>query len=243
MKMKCVIPLLLTIAVLLSACGLKSGAVMEESSSVPDQIQMVPPSSEDKTEEDRRASATFTDAEEQKEVDDSSSQIVEPQVLSDMVSTSLPEKNEANSYLEQTEKAVLNAINEERKALGLGLLTYNEQLAKAARIRSEELCKTGHWDHTRPNGDSWITVLQQDVPTSYQSAGENLATVKYNDPNKHYESDAIWWFTEWKNSPTHYENMIRTEFNQAGLGIYFEEQEDGMKVAYATTLFAQIEDM
>lgn len=147
---------------------------------------------------------------------------------------------EDSHYLAQTERAVIDAINEERRALGLGELKYNESLTQASRVRSEELFRTKHWDHTRPNGDSWVTVLKEDVPTSFTAAGENLATISYNDETEHYESDASWWFTEWKNSPPHYENIIRPEFNEVGVGIYFAVRDDGMKVAYATTLFAEI---
>lgn len=153
-----------------------------------------------------------------------------------------PSALENEHYLADTERAVIDAINVERKALGLGELRYNENLTRAARIRSEELCLAKHWDHTRPNGDSWVTVLKQDVPTSFLAAGENLATISYNDEAEYFESDAHWWFTEWKNSPPHYENMIRAEFNEVGVGIYFTVREDGMKVAYATTLFAEIAD-
>ncbi|WP_312641745.1 CAP domain-containing protein [Hydrogenoanaerobacterium sp.] len=143
------------------------------------------------------------------------------------------------NFLGDVEQGIIDEINAERESLGLSKLKYDKNLRSAARIRSRELCKSGVWDHTRPNGDPWQTVLSEDIPVKYVSAGENLANVEYNDPRVSLHTDANWWFEEWKSSPAHYENICREEFTHIGAGVYYVEEDNGMTVAYATTIFAK----
>ena len=144
-------------------------------------------------------------------------------------------------FLGEVEQGIIDAINEERRSLGLNELQYDERLRSAARIRSRELYRSGVWAHTRPKGDPWQTVLKEDIPVAYHSAGENLANVEYNDPRVELHTDPEWWFEEWKSSPGHYENICRPEFTHIGAGLYWIEREDGMIVAYATTIFIKME--
>lgn len=53
------------------------------------------------------------------------------------------------NFRSEVEKDLLALINEEREAEGLDPVKMDGDLQSAARIRSRELCKTGHWDHTR----------------------------------------------------------------------------------------------
>lgn len=149
----------------------------------------------------------------------------------------VPEVSGEN-FLTDVERGIIGEINAEREALGLKALQYDNSLRAAARIRSRELCESGVWAHTRPNGDPWQTVLSEDVPVKYVAAGENLANLEYNDPRVSFHTDAHWWFEEWKNSEGHYENMIREEFTHVGAGLYYVVDENGMITAYATTIFA-----
>lgn len=144
-----------------------------------------------------------------------------------------------NSYLSDTEQIVINKINEERLALGLNALQYDPNLQTAARIRSKELCETNTWAHTRPNGDEWFTVVDVDVPISYIAAGENLAMFSSDNPNETTHKSGAYWFRQWKNSPSHYENIIRAEYTHVGVGIYYKKV-NGVTYAYATTIFTKM---
>lgn len=145
------------------------------------------------------------------------------------------------NFLSDVESEVLQLQNEERARLGLQPLQYDADLQAAARIRSRELCKAGMFAHTRTDGREWYTVLKEDVPYAYKSAGENLGTAEYNDPSVHLATDPDFWVDSWIDSPPHYKNMIRSEYNRAGVGIYSVVR-DGMTYAYATTIFAYVED-
>lgn len=100
------------------------------------------------------------------------------------------------------------------------------------------LCLMGNpWTTIRPNGDSWVTVLTQDLLYAFHHAGENLASVEYNDPSGTYAYDGDYWATTWIESPPHYENMLRDTYTKIGVGIYLAQEGD-MTIAYATTIFS-----
>ena len=145
----------------------------------------------------------------------------------------------STNFLSKVEDQVLTLINEERSNQGLSPLASDPDLKTAARIRSKELYKSGTFAHQRPNGDEWSTVITQDVPVKFITAGENLCTTTYNDPNLDSAYDAQFWFDRWYNSPDHYENMVRPNFTHVGVGIYCMEK-DGFIYAYATTIFAEL---
>lgn len=155
---------------------------------------------------------------------------------SDTAKPTVKEETGSN-YLDKVEANVLKKVNAERVANGLNELILDVDLRSAARIRSKELYKNDHWDHTRPNGDPWYTVLDTEVPYPYLVAGENLAYCNYNDPSITWATSSNFWFTEWVNSPSHYQNMLRDTYTHAGVGIYCIEK-GGMTYAYATMIFA-----
>ncbi|WP_066458297.1 CAP domain-containing protein [Anaerotruncus rubiinfantis] len=144
-----------------------------------------------------------------------------------------------SNFYSKVESAIIKKINKERVDNGLEELEYNEDLRSAARIRSRELCKARKFSHTRPNGDDWSTVIKEDVPIDFITAGENLCTTEYNDPSANYATSASFWFNEWKDSPPHYENILREDFTHIGVGVYIVEK-DGWTRAYATTEFAHL---
>ena len=141
-------------------------------------------------------------------------------------------------YLDDVEYAVLDGINEEREYVGAAPVQWDDNLADAARIRAAELFHNEYVAHQRPNGDKWITVLDDDVPVNYSSAGEILAAIstqtnyaKIEDPN--------YWVTQWVNSETHYSCMTAAKYTHAGTAVvYAYDEEEGLYHGYACTLFA-----
>ncbi|HIX65786.1 MAG TPA: CAP domain-containing protein [Candidatus Anaerotruncus excrementipullorum] len=151
-----------------------------------------------------------------------------------------------SNFLSRVEDQLLDLHNEARAQQGLGSLTVNEDLHTAARIRAKELYQQYQRNgkeiaHERPNGDTWSTVLQEDVPMEYSAAGENLCSVVYQkeyidqkgeDPGR----DADWWMEQWLGSPTHREVLMNGRYSQVGFGVYYIKR-DGMVYAFATALF------
>lgn len=141
------------------------------------------------------------------------------------------------NFLSKVETAVLKLQNQERARLGLQPLELDPNLQSAARIRSREMYKNGYFAHERPDGQNWSTVITEDIPIDFISAGENLCTTEYDNDYLDNADNASFWVQQWIDSPTHYENMIKPEFNRAGVGIYCITK-NGITTAYATTLYS-----
>lgn len=99
--------------------------------------------------------------------------------------------------------AAFNLCNKERTDAGLPALTWSNDLATAAMVRSKEIVST--WSHTRPNGQDWYTV---NASIMY---GENLA--------KGYSS-AQECVDAWMASPGHRTNIMAADFKTCGIAIY-----------------------
>ncbi|MDR2349828.1 MAG: CAP domain-containing protein [Deltaproteobacteria bacterium] len=96
-------------------------------------------------------------------------------------------------------------VNEERKLAGVPPLVYDENAARAANVRANEVARLP--GHQRPGGAKWSTVLAQ-MGIEVKIAGENLARGQ-KDPETVMK--------DWMASPGHRENILRPEF--AGIGV------------------------
>jgi uncharacterized protein YkwD len=146
------------------------------------------------------------------------------------VTTATPPTVPGGEYQANTEGRIIELINDLRQSLGLQPLVYDANLQVAARIRAGEMALAGDISHTRPDGRECFTVLD-DVGLVYTGAGENLAwrrssTVSAQD-----------LFTQWENSPSHYDNMVHPLLTHVGLGVVIIS-EGPVYQAYACTTFA-----
>ena len=101
--------------------------------------------------------------------------------------------------------AVIDMMNKERGAAGLGQLVPDEGLMEAAAIRAAEIRSS--FAHTRPDGTSCFTVLDE-TGVSYLSAGENIA-LGQKDPQQ--------VMTDWMNSPGHRANILNPGYGRTGV--------------------------
>ena len=107
------------------------------------------------------------------------------------------------------EEQMINLINEERTKAGLKPVKYDYGLTKAANIRAAEMRDNNYFEHERPNGDKWYTVLSE-TGVKYSHAGENLARGFTNVNRAH---------TALMNSPTHKRNILMEDFRYVGIGV------------------------
>lgn len=131
-------------------------------------------------------------------------------------STSASSNTANSSYAEE----VLRLVNVERSKAGLSPLTTNTTLKAAADKRAQETAVS--FSHTRPNGSKFSTVLQE-YGISYRTAGENIAY------GQRTPQDVV---NAWMNSPGHRANILNSNFNKIGIGVY---QSNG--VIYWSQLF------
>ncbi len=110
---------------------------------------------------------------------------------------------EAASWNEE----VLRLVNIERQNNGLAPLSYAWNAQSAADIRAAEIVEL--FDHTRPNGETCFTALDQ-AGVSYYAAGENIA-MGQTTPKEVVE--------DWMNSPGHRANILSGDFTSLAVGI------------------------
>lgn len=103
---------------------------------------------------------------------------------------------------------VLKLVNEERAKAGASPLSISQELVAPANKRAKEIKQS--FSHTRPDGTAWSTVLTE-YNVSVNAAGENIA-YGYNTPEKVMNA--------WMNSPGHRANILSTNFNHIGIGVY-----------------------
>lgn len=121
-------------------------------------------------------------------------------------------------------QSITSMVNEARAQNGVGKLSYSATLDKGAKIRAQE--QASSFSHTRPNGQSFSSVMSE-IGYKYTRCGENLFYVSPKVQNLAEKA-----FTSWKNSPGHWENILRGEYTEIGVGLHT----DGSKV-YAVQLF------
>lgn len=98
-------------------------------------------------------------------------------------------------------------MNEHRKSLGLPELKYSSELQKAADIRAKEITEV--FDHIRPNGESFDTVLDE-LGIKYNYNKTEIICSGAALPQDAFEC--------WKNSPGHYMHMISENYTAAACG-------------------------
>ena len=212
----------------------------EASSSEPSEAPSAPPAPPAPTpEEIAAAEQAAREAAEKAAEEQAAKEAAEKAAAEQKAAQKTTAKVSGMNFRSEVEKDLLALINEEREAEGLDPVKMDGDLQSAARIRSRELCKTGHWDHTRPNGDSWSTVITEDVPIKFAAAGENLCMTEYDDPSVDNAYSADFYMDRWLNSPSHYDNIIRPNFTHVGIGVYVSER-GGVTKGYATTIFAEL---
>lgn len=126
------------------------------------------------------------------------------------------------------EDHILELLNDLRQEKNLNALKPNEQLKKASRQRAKETKES--FAHTRPDGRETATIFEEpEYEYVYQLVGENIGMATYYLDE---EGMAELMFDGWKNSPGHYENMVRENFEEIGIGVYYDGE-----TLYAAQLF------
>lgn len=106
------------------------------------------------------------------------------------------------------EEEVIRLVNAERAKNGLSALTYDWELSRIARYKSEDMRKNNYFSHTSPTYGSPFNMLKS-FGVSYKSAGENIAK-GYKTPAAVVEG--------WMNSSGHRANILNKSFTHIGVG-------------------------
>ncbi len=134
------------------------------------------------------------------------------------------------SFSSALENEVLSLVNAERKSLNLSALTEDEVLKETARARCKEMLEYNHFEHTRPDGREWASIMDE-YGYRYSVISENL------QKGRSATLDAQRIFDSWKESKAHYEALIASDITNTGIGVYVRKSDMGYEW-YATEHFS-----
>ena len=117
-----------------------------------------------------------------------------------------------SSSVTSFEQEVIRLVNEIRTENGLRPLTYDWELSRVARYKSQDMKDSKYFSHTSPVYGSPFQMMKS-FGISYRSAGENIAK-GYATPEAVVEG--------WMNSPGHRANILNSSFTHIGVGYVAE---------------------
>ncbi len=129
----------------------------------------------------------------------------------------LPAAEENKKKYSSEIEEVLDIINSYREEGGLEPLVLDNKLTTIACARAEEIAWSGKHSHYRPNSKFFSSILK-DAGITKGSAGENIG---WGYPKASAVCEA------WKNSKTHYENIMNPEFTRIGIGVAADPDPNG----------------
>ncbi|MFW5780542.1 MAG: SafA/ExsA family spore coat assembly protein [Bacillota bacterium] len=107
------------------------------------------------------------------------------------------------------EDEIIRLVNIERQNRGLGRLSYDWQVARVARIKSQDMIENNYFSHTSPVYGSPFNMLKA-FNIRYTTAAENIA---------YGQRSAREVVNSWMNSPGHRQNILNTNVTKIGVGI------------------------
>lgn len=106
------------------------------------------------------------------------------------------------------EKEVVRLVNAIRTQNGLRSLTYDWELSRVARYKSQDMKDNKYFSHTSPVYGSPFQMMKS-FGITYRSAGENIAR-GYATPQAVVDG--------WMNSSGHRANILNASFTRIGVG-------------------------
>lgn len=110
--------------------------------------------------------------------------------------------------LSAQEREMVEYVNQERVKAGLSPLQVDLDLARVARIKSQDMVDNGYFDHNSPTYGSPFEMMRS-FGISYRAAGENIAK----------NSSVMGAHTALMNSEGHRANILNPNFTHIGIGI------------------------
>ena len=127
----------------------------------------------------------------------------------------IDDSNASNS-MEQIEKMIYDIVNVEREKAGVKSLSYNNVMRKYARIKSKDMADNNYFDHRDLNGNLITTKMANDG-VSYRAWGENIAYIQGVSGASELAKQ---FMTNWMNSSGHRANILSSDFDSIGVGLY-----------------------
>lgn len=107
-----------------------------------------------------------------------------------------------------SEQKMFLLVNQERQAIGLPVLVWDEALAVVARKHSTDMFARGYFAHENPDGQSPFDRMEA-AGIKFKTAGENIA----------YAATVDLAHNGLMRSPGHRANILASDFGHIGIGI------------------------
>jgi uncharacterized protein YkwD len=111
------------------------------------------------------------------------------------------------------EKLAFDLLNEKRAAKNLPALQWDEDVAKIARMHSENMAKYKFFSHTGLDGTMVNDRADLCGVSRWKAIGENIAF------NRGYDKPADFAVERWMNSISHRENILNDRWKQSAVGV------------------------
>ena len=111
------------------------------------------------------------------------------------------------------EKMAFGMINQKRAENGLPLLAWSDDIAKIARLHSENMVKFNFFSHRGVDGKAVDGRADSLGVTGWTAVGENIAY------NRGYQNPVETAVEKWMLSPSHRRNLLNERWKEAAIGI------------------------
>ncbi len=119
----------------------------------------------------------------------------------------------ASASVSSLERRAFELINSQRIANGETPLVWDAELGRMARLHSEEMARTGRFDHTMAGGRGMRERAHSQNIRGWSAMAENIAYNQgFNDP-------AAFAVERWMRSVMHRDNILNAVFTRSAVGI------------------------
>jgi uncharacterized protein YkwD len=134
--------------------------------------------------------------------------IVQPEPVK-IINSANPSANQVLDF----EKTAFALINQKRAEVGLQPLEWSDQVAKVARLHSENMAKFKFFSHQGIDGKMVNNRADSFGLTNWTALGENIAF------NRGYKEPIECAVEKWMESPGHRENLLNGRWKESAIGI------------------------
>lgn len=142
---------------------------------------------------------------------DSNTSLNRPRVYKPEQSLSSKSSKAATAF--DLERRAFDLINQRRENCGLTPLKWSDDVARIARLHSENMANFNFFSHTDMNG--LMVNDRADILgiRKWQAIGENIAY------NQGFENPVEFAVERWMQSPKHRDNLLSSRWRESGIGI------------------------
>ncbi|MBK6722320.1 MAG: CAP domain-containing protein [Acidobacteria bacterium] len=148
------------------------------------------------------------------EEDDKANGITRPRIVEKPVAAV---KSSVAVNIVEVERLAFNMVNEKRVENGLQPLTWNDNVAKTARVHSASMAEFQFFSHKGLDSKMVSDRADANGVGKWRSIGENIAF------NRGYQDPVTLTVQLWLDSPGHRRNMLSPDWKESAIGVAVTE--------------------